>query len=381
VGKNDGIGDIARDSVSRIVRDAPGERFHAGWRFLPESDRLTLPPGFAHPRTPDISVDVVRGRDLVGLSVDFFGAKVVTEGAEMPHVERKGAGPWLMTVTFPYQHAHEEAQYVTDAGSQGDAIYPDPDDPTKTQGTPPSAPPVEVSENAAPSMPVGYQPARASRLVFAIGPADRVEFTRAGILRAMTTLTPVLHPNAEPPGTSGSIDDSTDGFRLVWIDVNLVARYSGAQILVDRPTAADRRRQPPPDPATASGAVQFAQNVRTVRMDAGHLTIAAGAGLGARAQLPPAFRRLTLARTLREIVSDASDAGVAGGFDHPDAQIRRMSVELDQEGWSDVVRVLDQALTELQQIQADSAVRTGERQPDRPIIDAEIALLRFRRTP
>ena len=99
------------------------------------------------------------------------------------------------------------------------------------------------------------------------------------------------------------------------------------------------------------------------------------------AQLPPAFRRLTLARTLREIVSDASDAGVAGGFDRSDAQIQRMSVEIDQEGWSEVVRVLDQTLTALQQIQADSAVRAGERPPDQPSIDAEIALLLFRRSP
>src|SRR5829696_6687127 len=99
------------------------------------------------------------------------------------------------------------------------------------------------------------------------------------------------------------------------------------------------------------------------------------------AQLPAAFRRLALARTLRDIVSDASDAGVAGGFDHPDTQIRRLSVELDQEGWSEVVRVLDQTLTALQQIHTDSTLRAGEREPDRPIIEAEIALLLFRRSP
>lgn len=290
MGQDDGVGDIARDSTTRITRTDPAERFHAGWRFLPDTDRLTLPPGFGLPRTPDVSVDVVRGRDLVGLSVDFYGAKIVTADGELPHVERKGAGPWLMAVTFPYQHAHEQAQYVTDTGSQGNPIYPDPIDPTKTRNTPPSAPAATVSDNTAPPMPVGYRPARASRLVFAIGTQDRIEFTRAGILRAMTTLAPALHPNAEPPGSSGSIDDSTDGFRLVWVAPNLVARYTGSQILIDRPSAADKRMQPPPDPATASGAVRFAQNVRNVRVDAAHLSVAAGAGLGARAQLPSAFR-------------------------------------------------------------------------------------------
>ena len=99
------------------------------------------------------------------------------------------------------------------------------------------------------------------------------------------------------------------------------------------------------------------------------------------AQLPTAFRRLALARTLRDIVSDAADAGVAGGFDHPDAQVGRVSLELDQEGWSDVGRLLDQTFTALQQIHANSTVRAGEPKPGQPIIDAEIAVLLFQRPP
>ena len=99
------------------------------------------------------------------------------------------------------------------------------------------------------------------------------------------------------------------------------------------------------------------------------------------AQLPAAFRRLALARTLRDIVSDASDAGVAGGFDPPDAQIRRVSIELDQEGWSDAVRLLDQTLTALERIHTDSTARAGARQPGQPMIDAQVALLLFRRRP
>lgn len=99
------------------------------------------------------------------------------------------------------------------------------------------------------------------------------------------------------------------------------------------------------------------------------------------ARLPTAFRRLALARTLRDIVSHAADAGVAGGFDHPDAQVRRVSLAIDEEGWSDVARLLDQTFTALQQIHTDSTVRAGKRQPERPIVDAEIALLLFRHSP
>src|SRR3954453_18778354 len=51
------------------------------------------------------------------------------------------------------------------------------------------------------------------------------------------------------------------------------------------------------------------------------------------ARLPASFRRQALARTLREIVSDASDAGIAGGFDHPGTQVRRATTVLGPQGW------------------------------------------------
>ena len=93
------------------------------------------------------------------------------------------------------------------------------------------------------------------------------------------------------------------------------------------------------------------------------------------AQLPPAFRRLSLARTLRDIVSHASDAGVAGGFDDPGAQIRDVTLGLDEQGWSDAARLLDETLAALQQIHHDSTIRAaGE-----PLVDAEVAVLLFRR--
>jgi hypothetical protein len=137
--------------------------------------------------------------------------------------------------------------------------------------------------------------------VFAIGPQDRIEFTRAGTLRAMTELTPVLHPNAAPPGKSGSIDTATDAFKFVWITPDLVARYSGSQILIDRASAADRRVQPPPDASSPTGAVRFAQNVRTVKLDAATSDVTRGTGIGARAKLPSGIGDL-IARPPRVVV-------------------------------------------------------------------------------
>jgi DNA-binding transcriptional ArsR family regulator len=99
------------------------------------------------------------------------------------------------------------------------------------------------------------------------------------------------------------------------------------------------------------------------------------------AQLPASFRRQAVARTLRDIVSDASDAGIAGGFDHPDAQIRHARVVLDQQGWQDIAVLLAELLASLQRIHDDSAVRAAAGETGQPTIDTEIALLLFRRAP
>jgi DNA-binding transcriptional ArsR family regulator len=98
------------------------------------------------------------------------------------------------------------------------------------------------------------------------------------------------------------------------------------------------------------------------------------------ARLPASFRRQALARTLRDIVADASAAGLAGGFDPPDAQVRRVNVVLDEQGWRDVALLLEQLLTSVQRIRADSALRAAEDDPSRAI-DAELALLLFRPAP
>jgi DNA-binding transcriptional ArsR family regulator len=99
------------------------------------------------------------------------------------------------------------------------------------------------------------------------------------------------------------------------------------------------------------------------------------------AQLPASFRRQTLGRELQNIFSDASAAAVAGGLDHPDAQVRRVSVVLDQQGWQDVAALVENLLAAVRQIHADSAVRAAESQGGEPAIGAEIAVLFFRRAP
>jgi DNA-binding transcriptional ArsR family regulator len=97
------------------------------------------------------------------------------------------------------------------------------------------------------------------------------------------------------------------------------------------------------------------------------------------AQLPASFRRQTLARVLRGIVADASAAGLAGGFDPPNAQVKGVNVVLDEQGWQDVAVLLEHMLASVQRIQADSATRAAKNETVQPSIETEIALLLFRR--
>jgi DNA-binding transcriptional ArsR family regulator len=99
------------------------------------------------------------------------------------------------------------------------------------------------------------------------------------------------------------------------------------------------------------------------------------------AQLPASFRRQAFARTLREIVADASEAAVAGGFDQPAALVRRLGLRLDAQGRYDLARLLEDMLASAQQIHDDSAVRAAKGEADLPSIDAELGVLLFNRPP
>jgi DNA-binding transcriptional ArsR family regulator len=97
------------------------------------------------------------------------------------------------------------------------------------------------------------------------------------------------------------------------------------------------------------------------------------------AQLPAAFRRETLARTLSDIFIDACDAGASGGFDHSGAQVSRVRLELDQQGRQDITTLLSETLNVMRQIHTESAARTVEGEAGPPRIQSEVALLYFRR--
>jgi len=94
------------------------------------------------------------------------------------------------------------------------------------------------------------------------------------------------------------------------------------------------------------------------------------------ARLPAAFRRKTLGRTLSELLQSAGDASQAGGFDHPEAVVNRIPLELDEQGWSDVVKLLNDTLESALKIQSESQKRQGT-EPGTEV-RTELGILHFR---
>jgi DNA-binding transcriptional ArsR family regulator len=98
------------------------------------------------------------------------------------------------------------------------------------------------------------------------------------------------------------------------------------------------------------------------------------------ARLPAAFRRKTLGRTLGEILESASAASRESGFAHPETTVNRVELELDDPGWGEIVKLLDDTCEAALQIQSDSRRRREEAGAEgTDPIRTELGLLHFRR--
>jgi DNA-binding transcriptional ArsR family regulator len=96
------------------------------------------------------------------------------------------------------------------------------------------------------------------------------------------------------------------------------------------------------------------------------------------ARLPAAFRRKTHGRTLSEILEAASTASQAGGFDHPEVTLSHVALELDEQGWDDAVKLLNDMLESALRIQAESQKRQGKSGADGESLRTELGILHFR---
>ncbi|GAB3579955.1 hypothetical protein GCM10027406_18870 [Leifsonia lichenia] len=251
--------------------------------------RPVLPGRGPHARAT-IVADIIRPEDLVALTVTFTGCTLtdganptVTPVATAPAPAADPAAPpaappaagaadaaSTMTVDFAFQHLHEEALYEAPTGPPALIV-----DPVTGKPIPDTATPSPAGATVHPI--VGHRPARGSRLVFSVPQGESIPFTSAGILAAMTRLTPVLHPLAAPSGTAPSPWNPGDnpaaanqgnagagGFhQRVVVGKGIIATLTGSGVVLEPATAAQQRKVA--GPATLDNLVSTAKVLGQVR--------------------------------------------------------------------------------------------------------------------
>jgi DNA-binding transcriptional ArsR family regulator len=97
-------------------------------------------------------------------------------------------------------------------------------------------------------------------------------------------------------------------------------------------------------------------------------------------RLPTETRRALLAVETKRIVNDIRAAAAGTGLDHPKAHVSWSPMELDREGYDEVATLLSGVLDQLNDIQARSSVRQGEKgRKNGKKLSTEVAILHFER--
>jgi DNA-binding transcriptional ArsR family regulator len=97
-------------------------------------------------------------------------------------------------------------------------------------------------------------------------------------------------------------------------------------------------------------------------------------------RLPTETRRALLAVETKRIVNDIRAAAAGTGLDHPKAHVSWSPMELDREGYDEVATLLSGVLDQLNDIQARSSVRQGEKgSKNGKKLSTEVAILHFER--
>ena len=130
----------------------------------------------------------------MALSIDAVGCELLSDGNQRAHLRPiAGQRAPCLIVKYAFQHVGEEAVYEGQTGVERFVDEKDPDKPPK-----PPVPAPKPALNARPTPPVGARAARGTRLVFRIPAEERIEFSTAGILAAMSRLALKVHELATP---------------------------------------------------------------------------------------------------------------------------------------------------------------------------------------
>jgi DNA-binding transcriptional ArsR family regulator len=99
------------------------------------------------------------------------------------------------------------------------------------------------------------------------------------------------------------------------------------------------------------------------------------------AKLPLALRRRLVGQTLEQIWNDAKSAAEANGFDDSEVHVSRTLLDLDDEGYADIVALLAETLEKALEIHAASAGRQKPGEEEGRTHLTELGLVHFHRAP
>ena len=100
-------------------------------------------------------------------------------------------------------------------------------------------------------------------------------------------------------------------------------------------------------------------------------------GEGDWARLPRSARRGILGHNLQQIFDWVTAAAESGGFEHPESEVLRATLTLDEQGREEVSRVAREALERARAINAQAAERLAA--SDAPPVTTELTILHFER--
>jgi DNA-binding transcriptional ArsR family regulator len=96
------------------------------------------------------------------------------------------------------------------------------------------------------------------------------------------------------------------------------------------------------------------------------------------AQAPPIAKQAAVGSSLQMIDEYARASAAAGGFDHSDAALIRLSMRLDEKGWHQLARACTKLFEQAQRIEAESAERMkGAEHSNHDAMDVGLVMMLF----
>jgi DNA-binding transcriptional ArsR family regulator len=95
------------------------------------------------------------------------------------------------------------------------------------------------------------------------------------------------------------------------------------------------------------------------------------------AQASPVAKQAAVGSSLEVIAEYARISAAAGGFDRPDAQLRRALLRLDARGFAQLSKACEKLLGQMEKIEADAAKRIGSDPHAEDVIETGLGVLLF----